>query len=116
MQTNNVPEFECLMCGSCCRNVKRYKEEVYPILKNILGENTPEFNIEDNEGVCTYLTEDNKCSIYGQRPFLCNTVYMFELFSETLGVSKVDLYKAQKLSCKTNRKHNINLKNKKNGN
>lgn len=35
MQTNKSSEFKCLMCGMCCRNIKRYREDVYPVLKNI---------------------------------------------------------------------------------
>ena len=102
--------FECKMCGMCCRNVKRYKEEIYPIFKRLLGETVPNFDIEDDNGVCVHLTEDNKCSIYEQRPILCNTEKMFELLSSALGVSKYKLYKAQILSCELNQEHNTNLK------
>ena len=99
------------MCGMCCRNIKRYKDEVYPILKEILGATIPKFDIEDDNGVCVYLTDDNKCSIYEQRPILCNTELMFELLSATLGITKSELYKIQILSCEMNQNHNTNLKN-----
>lgn len=102
--------FECKMCGMCCRNIKRYRDEAYPLLKNILGEKMPEFNIKDNDGVCVNLMENNKCSIYKQRPVLCNTELMFELLSKALGIPKIELYKAQILSCELNREHNTNLK------
>lgn len=95
--------FECKMCGMCCRNVKRYKDEVYPILKGLLGERIPDFEIKENNGVCIYLTKDNRCSIYERRPLLCNTDRMFDLLGETLGMSKSDLYKAQIISCNINR-------------
>ena len=98
------------MCGMCCRNIKRYKNEIYPILKWLLGDAIPNLDIEENNGVCAHLTEDNKCSIYAQRPILCNTEKMFELLSRALGVSKSQLYKAQILSCELNREHNTNLK------
>lgn len=102
--------FECKMCGMCCRDVNRYKEQVYPILKELLGGAIPNFEIKDIDGVCIHLTEDNRCSIYTQRPILCNTEKMFELLSRALGVSKSQLYKAQILSCELNREHNTNLK------
>lgn len=97
--------FKCKMCGMCCRNIKRYKNEIYPILKGLLGDAIPNLDIEENNGVCAHLTEDNKCSIYGQRPVLCNTEKMFDLLSIALGVTKNELYKAQILSCEINKKH-----------
>lgn len=57
----------------CCRDVNRYKEQVYPILKELLGGAIPNFEIKDIDGVCIHLTEDNRCPIYAQRPILCNT-------------------------------------------
>ncbi len=101
--------FECKMCGICCRNIRRYKDEIYPIFKRLLGETIPNFDIEDDNGVCVHLTEDNKCSIYEERPILCNTGKMFELLSMELGVTKDELYKAQALSCEINQKHNTYL-------
>ena len=103
--------FECKMCGMCCRNIRRYKDEIYPIFKRLLGETIPNFDIEDDNGVCVHLTEDNKCSIYEERPILCNTEFMFELLSATLGITKSELYKTQILSCKMNQNHNTNTKN-----
>lgn len=98
--------FQCKMCGMCCRNIKRYKAEIYPILKEILGDNIPKFEIQDNNGICIYLTENNECSIYEERPILCNTKIMFELLSLSLGVAVSELYKAQILSCKINQNNN----------
>lgn len=104
-------QFHCSMCGMCCRNVKRYKEEVYPALKSILGDSTPRFDIIDKNGVCVHLTEDNKCSIYERRPFICNTNKMFRLLSKALGIPIEDLFMAQSLSCAINRNnYNTNLK------
>lgn len=31
------------------------------------------------DGICKYL-EDNKCSIYDDRPFICNTVKIYEKY------------------------------------
>lgn len=61
------------MCGMCCRNIKHYKEEVYPILKKVLDYKVLEFTLEENNGICVNLTNDNKCAIYKTRPILCNT-------------------------------------------
>lgn len=99
--------FECKMCGMCCRNIQRYKEKILPILREILGEDITEFNIKDNNGICVHLTNDNKCSIYENRPIICNTNKIFELLSTAIGVDKSELYKAQHISCRINR-NNIN--------
>lgn len=107
--------FECKMCGICCRNIKRYKDEIYPIFKKLLGETIPNFDIEDDNGVCVYLTEDNKCSIYEQRPVLCNTEKMFELLGKELNIRKIELYQAQSIACEINRQNSTNLKTKEHG-
>lgn len=91
------------MCGMCCRDVKRYKEEVYPALKKILGDKIPEFDIEETGGVCINLNEDNRCMIYDWRPIICNTEKMFDMLSEVLEIPKSELYNAQTLSCKRHR-------------
>ena len=95
--------FKCKMCGMCCRDVNRYKEEVYPVLKKILGDKIPEFDIEATGGVCVNLNEDNRCMIYDCRPIICNTEKMFEMLSEALEIPKRELYNAQVLSCKCHR-------------
>ena len=107
--------FKCVMCGMCCRNINRYRDEVYPILKEILGATVPKFDIEDDNGACVYLTKDNKCSIYEQRPVLCNTEKMFELLSKALNLRKSELYQAQNIACKIDRQNSINLKTKEHG-
>lgn len=99
--------FRCDMCGMCCRNVKRYKEEVYPVLKTWMGEAMPDCSIEDNDGICVYLKEDNRCSIYDHRPIICNTDEMFNLISRTIGIDKKELIMAQMLSCNINRNNKI---------
>ena len=48
--------FHCDMCGACCRNI---------------GASTIYSFLDRGDGVCKYLRE-NKCSIYSNRPLLCN--------------------------------------------
>lgn len=87
------------MCGNCCRNVKLYKESVYPVLKELLGEMMPECDIVEEDGVCIYLTKDNKCAIYDNRPMICNTDKMFGLLGSVLNISRRELVELQHLSC-----------------
>lgn len=103
MESERCQLFNCHMCGMCCRNIKHYKEEVYPVLKKVLDDKLPEFTIEDNSGICVNLTNDNKCAIYETRPILCNTNKMFEMLSPVLRLSIDELYQLQRLSCLKNK-------------
>jgi len=47
--------FLCSKCGVCCKHIAKL---------------LPHFDRGD--GVCKHLTEDNLCSIYDHRPFVCN--------------------------------------------
>lgn len=51
-------EYPCDKCGACCRKVGLVEE-----MKKY----------DRGDGVCKYLTEDNLCSIYDNRPKICNT-------------------------------------------
>lgn len=68
--------FNCEKCGACCK---------------IVG--------------CSYLTEDNLCSIYNDRPDICRVDKMYEKRKEVgMKVSKEDYYKLSKLFCEFLRK------------
>jgi Fe-S-cluster containining protein len=54
-------EFECSKCGFCCKRV---------------GLIIPELNRGD--GVCRKLSEDNLCTIYEERPLICNIGALYE--------------------------------------
>ncbi len=96
--------FECTRCGECCRSrlgdncVIVFPDEVLPIMEaqnlgwdDVCKPSTPQFidnsktlhsfewelNRHSN-GACTFLNEDNTCSIYSCRPWICRT-YPFYL-------------------------------------
>ena len=59
-----VKPIDCSHCNAlCCR---------------VIGKIIPEYDRGDC--VCKYLTEDNKCSIYEDRPELCNTVHIYNKY------------------------------------
>jgi Fe-S-cluster containining protein len=58
--------FNCNQCGACCK--------VLPILV------APD--LVDEDGHCRHL-KDNKCTIYENRPDICNHDKMFALFDMT---------------------------------
>lgn len=74
-----LPDFPCSGCGQCCRFIGK-------VLNSNVDVNTPigalikEFPYKPNEqGDCEMLV-DGKCSVYENRPVLCNIQKMSELF------------------------------------
>lgn len=89
-------QFKCSQCGLCCRYVKaildnpKAAQEPY----RSLIEQFPFTYFED--GSCEMLI-DNKCSIYEDRPLLCNVERIYETyFSE---MDKGAFYKEQNEYC-----------------
>lgn len=64
-------EFPCTGCGECCRRLQAVLEanHEHPVLKELV-ERFPFKTTES--GACEMLTDDNRCSVYDQRPLLCN--------------------------------------------
>lgn len=62
---NKVEPINCSNCTAlCCRQ---------------MGKIIPEFDRGDT--ICKYLDEDtNKCTIYEQRPFICDTVRIYNKY------------------------------------
>lgn len=54
--------FHCDRCGECCKHVN-----YVPQLKDF----------DTGNGRCRYLTDDNLCSIYKDRPNVCRGTYMY---------------------------------------
>lgn len=55
------------------------------------------------DGACLYLDENNGCSIYEDRPFLCNVDKMYNLRKSAdllpAGTSKIDYFKMNSEKC-----------------
>ena len=75
--------FDCSMCGECCRHI------------NLIPE-LAEF--DDGTGVCIYL-QGNLCSIYENRPDICNVDVMYEKKFKT-EYTKEEFYKINREACK----------------
>lgn len=88
IQQNSKPvKFQCSKCGACCKRAG--KSGMMP---------------DRGDGACTYLTQDNLCSIYETRPELCNMEKMwhkrrFELDLDARGVSKREYFKVNSEVC-----------------
>ena len=55
--------WECQGCGGCCRD-------------NILSHEKSLSMIKEGKPVCKFLDENNRCTNYGERPFICR-IYPF---------------------------------------
>ena len=74
--------FKCDKCGQCCRHLAN--SEVYK-------------ELDRGDGVCKYL-EGNLCSIYDDRPVICNIDKAFELYFKHV-ISKEDYIKLNQEAC-----------------
>jgi Fe-S-cluster containining protein len=61
--------FPCIQCGWCCKTLKDVPEAA---------------ELDDGNGECKYL-DGNLCSIYNERPLVCNVAKMYEArFKDTM--------------------------------
>jgi|688.fasta_scaffold19991_13 Fe-S-cluster containining protein len=74
-------KYPCTGCGSCCKRVSIAVDNLEP-----LGSRDKESELYfpytwDDNGVCSMLNkDDNTCTVYNDRPKLCNIEFMAELF------------------------------------
>lgn len=74
--------FVCDRCGCCCRNLD--KSEIY-------------HEMDRGDGVCKYLV-GNLCSIYDNRPDICNIEKGYQLFFEKI-MTKEEYYSLTIQAC-----------------
>lgn len=70
-------KFPCTACGACCTRAGKILDDV--------GRHGPEHLLHfpyqvDETGRCEKLTTDNKCSVYQDRPLICNIDKFLTLF------------------------------------
>jgi Fe-S-cluster containining protein len=76
--------FECDKCGACCRCAAAISK-------------IPE--LDRGDGTCRYLSDDNTCSIYDERPLICRVDATYEQFySDTC--SRDEYYRVTHECCK----------------
>lgn len=66
-----------IKCGNCkaycCREAPRLMPE-----------------LDRGDGICQFLTSDNKCAIYEDRPLICNTDKVYERYFKHLSREEYD--------------------------
>lgn len=89
-----MKKFNCSKCGLCCTKLNLNK--VYDFLNR-------------GDGICKYYNEELKtCSIYDNRPVLCNIEKSYELYFNKQ-FTKEEFYKLNSAICK--KWQNINNNN-----
>ena len=89
--------FPCSSCGACCRRVDKAVEVIRMAEHGSVNPNN-ELHFPytwDENGKCENLTEDNKCSVYENRPTMCNIDKLQSFF----GIDKTHFYKANIEAC-----------------
>ncbi len=88
--------FGCTKCGACCRRIKEAVEGI-DFLANLfeIDRKELEFPYKWNEkGECEKLI-NNMCSVYEQRPLLCNVGELQKLS----GIEEKEFFEITKQSC-----------------
>ena len=85
-------KYPCTQCGACCRRISRaieFVKTMSPEKQKLFA-----FPYTHTNGVCDMLV-DNKCSVYEDRPLLCNIEKTAEVLNLTLGM----FYEANVTAC-----------------
>ena len=71
-----MKDFPCTQCGLCCKQLGSIMDNksTLPQLQQFLVSKFPYKVLE--YGSCEMLTSDNKCSVYDDRPLVCNIKLM----------------------------------------
>ena len=66
-----ITKFPCTSCGQCCRNVHRLLDVTHddPVFNDLISRFP--YKLKE-DGSCEMLTDSGLCSVYDQRPLLCN--------------------------------------------
>ncbi len=64
-------EFKCQQCGACCKHLNKI---------HMLS------SYDRGDGICKFLRNDNKCSIYNNRPLVCRGEYIYHKYYEGMDV------------------------------
>ena len=87
--------FPCTQCGLCCKNIGNILSN-YSIFPTVIQDLVKRFPYKVNEdGSCSKLNSDNFCSVYDNRPIMCNINLMGQLLQQ----SQADWHRKQADVC-----------------
>jgi len=75
-----MKDFPCTKCSQCCKRLREVldNKDKLDSFRQFLISKFPYKTLED--GSCEKLTEDGLCSVYEDRPVICNTKIMAKFF------------------------------------
>ena len=77
-----MDSFDCSKCGKCCIHIHLLFERL-PQLAKLIGEDNAAFPYSHSNGICEKLNLDNNlCSVYENRPVICNIDKLIEIIAE----------------------------------
>lgn len=85
--------FPCTGCGACCRRIDVVIGKLDDM--GVKPGNELYFPYKSEGGKCEKLTSDNKCSVYENRPTICNIEKMMAL----TGMGKNEYYAINAAAC-----------------
>lgn len=88
-----MEDFKCSICGRCCLNIDKVINQLSEIA-TIIGSENAHFPYSHKNGRCENLSNNNRCTIYDDRPIICNTDKLVKIISEKTGA---DFYLVRKL-------------------
>ncbi len=80
-----MADFPCTSCGLCCKNIDVIHPKQDSPIMQVLVDKFPYKTLED--GSCEML-KDNQCSVYEDRPLICNV----RLGGKLLGIPQDEWY------------------------
>ena len=72
--------FPCTKCGLCCKNAKRLNAEIESYF-TLVPEELKFPHAINEDGSCSKLTAEGLCSVYDNRPLVCNLRGLGEKFN-----------------------------------
>lgn len=78
-----MKDFPCTQCSQCCKRLREIldNKEKLDLFDQFLIDKFPYKTLED--GSCEKLTEDGLCSVYEDRPLICNIKLLSKFFNGT---------------------------------
>lgn len=95
-----MENFPCTGCSLCCRTVGRIHSDGLKYPKDsIVYKATVAFPYKWDEAGCCEMLENNLCSIYEDRPLLCNVKQLGQLIAHEANTDLNSVYKLAADAC-----------------
>src|SRR5690349_13604923 len=93
--------FPCTRCGVCCKTIGRLITEAINATdnQNPLIVEIRSFPFKVNGQTCSMFIEGEGCSVYNNRPDICNIDKMYEKYYKHTGMSLKEYYSYNAAGC-----------------